>query len=118
MGGAVIEHRRQPAGRRPAILVLGLLASLTLPLRAADWEPARLVKNGEPETFGEFPESATAVRRMLGAALAAHDGARIRTALHTLAAMGYSPTQETMNLLFPYVPADEQASLAQRFAAN
>ena len=95
-----------------------LLAVSASALAAADWAPARTAKSAGPEALGQFPDSASAVRRMLAAANAAHDGARVRAGLRTLAGLGYSPSRATTDLLFPYLPEAEQAALARRFAAN
>jgi sugar lactone lactonase YvrE len=114
----VNDRKRQRVEARPASILLCLLLALAPPLSAADWEPARILKGGGPETLASFPESASVVRRQLAAALEAHDGARIRAGLGVLADMGYAPSRETMDLLSPYLPNDERAALARRFAAN
>ena len=110
--------RRQHRGAVKAILAWYLLAALAPPPGAADWEPARLPLTGGPGTIAAFPDSASAIRRTLAAAHAAHDAARLRTGLDALARLGYAPSEETIRLLFPYLSARAQAGLARRFAAN
>lgn len=112
------DGKRQRRAAGPAILLFVLVMLPALPLRAADWAPAQIAKGGGPEALAQVPESATAVRQELAAALAVHDRARVRAGLRALADFGYAPTQATIDLLFPYLPADEQADLARRFAAN
>ncbi|MGE0180203.1 MAG: hypothetical protein AB7O91_10340 [Sphingomonas sp.] len=55
---------------------------------------------------------------MLAAALAAQDGLRIVLGLGGLAELGYAPSEETLRLLAPHVPAEEMAALRLRFDAN
>jgi sugar lactone lactonase YvrE len=114
-----MNGRRQRAGIGPAFLALFLIATPALPLAAAgDWAPAQILKSGGADALRRFPESASAVRRMLAAAHAAHDAARVRAGLHALARMGYAPSRATIDLLSPYLAPEEQAGLARRFAAN
>ncbi len=83
--------------------------------REAPWptpvaDPAQLIN--------DFPDSASVLRRQLAAANDARDGETVRTGLTRLAALGYAPSQQTIDLLAPYLPAPEMATLRQRFAAN
>lgn len=112
------DKKRQRLEACPALLVFLLVIALALPVRAADWAPAQLAKSAGPEAIGQFPDSASAVRRMLAAAHAAHDGARVRAGLDALAGLGYAPSRQTLDLLFPYLQESDQAELARRFAAN
>ena len=66
----------------------------------------------------DFPDSASVVRRQLAAANDAHDGAAVQAGLTRLAALGYAPSQQTLDLLAPYLPAPDMTALRQRFAAN
>jgi hypothetical protein len=66
----------------------------------------------------DFPDSASVLRRQLGAANDARDGAAVRAGLARLAAMGYAPGQQTLDTLAPFVPDAEMTTLRQRFAAN
>ena len=108
----------RPRFAGPFVLACCLLVAAAPSPHAADWAPAELVRSGDAAALAAFPESATAVRRMLAAAHAAQDAARIRTGLEALAAMGYAPTRATLDLLLPFVPEAERAGLLRRFAAN
>jgi hypothetical protein len=66
----------------------------------------------------DFPDSASVLRRQLGAANDARDGEAVRAGLTRLAALGYAPGQQTLDTLAPWLPAAEMAALRQRFAAN
>lgn len=102
-----------------------LLASCTAPMaggtaggsasREAAWptpvaDPAQLIN--------DFPDSASVLRRQLAAANDARDGETVRAGLTRLAAMGYAPSQQTLDTLAPYVPDADMTALRQRFAAN
>ena len=83
--------------------------------REAPWptpvaDPAQLTN--------DFPDSASVLRRQLGAANDARDGAAVRAGLTRLAALGYAPSQQTLDTLAPYLPDAEMAALRLRFAAN
>jgi len=83
--------------------------------REAPWptpvaDPAQLTN--------DFPDSASVLRRQLGAANDARDGAAVRAGLARLAALGYAPDQQSIDTLAPYVPDTEMAALRLRFAAN
>jgi hypothetical protein len=73
-------------------------------------DPAQLIN--------DFPDSASVLRRQLAAANDARDGAVVRTGLTRLAALGYAPSQQTLDTLAPYLPDAEMTALRQRFAAN
>lgn len=77
---------------------------------AGDAEPAALALL--------FPQSATVERQSLAAAHRAGDAAAVRAGLGRLAALGYAPSEQTMILLAPHVPAAEMETLRRRFAAN
>jgi hypothetical protein len=66
----------------------------------------------------QFPESASAIRRLLVAAHEAGDSDRVRAGLDRLAAIGSSLSPESIGLLARHVPAEELAALRQRFEAN
>jgi hypothetical protein len=66
----------------------------------------------------DFPDSASVLRRQLGAANDAHDAEAVRTGLQRLAVLGYAPSQQTLDTLAPYVPDAEMIALRQRFGAN
>ena len=83
--------------------------------REAPWptpvaDPAQLTN--------DFPDSASVLRRQLGAANDARDGAAVRAGLTRLAALGYAPSQQTLDTLALYLPDAEMAALRLRFAAN
>ena len=95
-----------------------LLAACTLPSRHAT-EAAWPTPTLEPaELVASFPDSASVQRRQLSAAHDARDAAAVRTGLQRLAAMGYAPSQDTLNILAVYLPEAEMTALRQRFGSN
>jgi sugar lactone lactonase YvrE len=100
-----------------AALAVLLLAGCAAPIaqRGPDWpafaeDPAALAV--------QFPDSASAARRLLAATHQAGDSASVRAGLARLAASGYAPSQATIDTLAPHVPESEMAALRLRFAAN
>jgi hypothetical protein len=85
------------------------------PPREASWPTPTLESS---ELLVSFPDSASIQRRQLSAAQEARDAAGVRTGLERLAAMGYAPGQQTIDLLAPWLPAPDMATLRQRFSAN
>jgi hypothetical protein len=98
-----------------AILLLAACAPVARPGDEAGWPTPTLVP---AELVASFPDSASVQRRMLSDAHDARDATAVRTGLQRLAAMGYSPSQDTLNTLAPYLAEPEMIALRQRFAAN
>lgn len=96
-----------------------LLAACAAPAAREETAPGWPTPTLEPsELVASFPDSASVQRRQLAAAHDARDAAGVRAGLARLAALGYAPGQQTIDLLSTYVPDEETAQLRQRFAAN
>ena len=96
-----------------------LLAACAAPMGRVANEPVWPTPTLEPaELLASFPDSASVQRRQLSAAHEARDAAAVRTGLQRLAAMGYAPGQQTIDLLAVYLPEAEMTGLRQRFGAN
>lgn len=100
---------------------LGLAGFLLLALAApvASQAPSWPAGEAEPAALAPlFPQSATIQRQLLAAAHRAGDTAAVRSRLGRLATLGYAPSEQTMTLLAPHVPAAELEALRRRFEAN
>lgn len=96
-----------------------LLAACAAPAAREEAAPGWPTPTLAPaELAASFPESASVQRRQLSAAHDARDSAGVRSGLQRLAALGYAPGQQTLDLLSPYLPETEMAPLRLRFAAN
>jgi hypothetical protein len=96
-----------------------LLAACAMPVARPASEPMWPTPTLEPDALvASFPDSASVQRRQLSAAHDARDAAAVRTGLERLAAMGYSPGQQTLDTLAVYLPAAEMSALRQRFGSN
>lgn len=99
----------------------GLAACLLLALAApavsqpASW-PAGDAQPGALAPL--FPQSATVQRQLLAAAHQAGDASAVRAGLGRLAALGYAPTEQTLAVLAPHLPAAELEALRLRFESN
>ena len=98
-----------------SLLLAACAAPSGAPPREASWPTPTLESS---ELLVSFPDSASIQRRQLSAAQEARDAAGVRTGLERLAAMGYAPAQQTIDLLAPWLPAPDMATLRQRFSAN
>jgi sugar lactone lactonase YvrE len=105
------------------LLLLGLL--LCASPAAAQPGPPWAIPDGNLRTpigltalADRFPDSATLVRRMLSAAHQTGDSARVLAGLERLAALGYAPNAETLELLSPHVPRTEMETLRDVFEFN
>ena len=95
-----------------------LLAACAAPMTRPG-EPMWPTPTLEPDALvASFPDSASVQRRQLSAAHDARDAAAVRAGLERLAAMGYAPSQQTLDTLAVYLPEAEMTALRQRFAAN
>lgn len=103
--------------RRLAALALLLLAGCAAPI--AERGPAWPAFAEDPAALAaQFPDSASVRRRLLATVHQAGDSEAVRAGLARLAASGYAPGQQTIDLLAPHVPEAEMATLRLRFAAN
>lgn len=113
----VRRARRCGSAAVPGLALLVAACAAPTARRAA--EPNWPTPTLEPaELAASFPDSASVLRRRLAAAHEARDAEAVRTGLQRLAAMGYRPSAQTLDLLSVYVSADEMTSLRQRFGAN
>ncbi len=96
-----------------------LLAACALPSARNSAEAAWPTPTLAPaELVASFPDSASVQRRQLSDAHDARDAAAVRAGLQRLAAMGYAPSQDTLNTLGVYLPEAEMVALRQRFSSN
>ena len=96
-----------------------LLAACAMPPARPASEPMWPTPTLEPDALvASFPDSASVQRRQLSAAHDARDAAAVRAGLERLAAMGYAPSQDTLNTLAVYLPEAEMTALRQRFGSN
>jgi hypothetical protein len=98
-----------------SLLLAACAAPSGAPPREASWPTPTLESS---ELLVSFPDSASIQRRQLSAAQEARDATGVRTGLERLAAMGYAPGQQSLDLLAPYLPAPDMATLRQRFSVN
>jgi sugar lactone lactonase YvrE len=116
------------AARRAAFLAALLAGSGTLAFAeppadrcaAETWEPARILEaaHGDPAALDLFPESASAIRRLLAAAHSTGDSARIRAGAARLAEMGYALAPHTLDQLAVHFTPGQAAALRQGYEAN
>jgi sugar lactone lactonase YvrE len=84
------------------------------------WEPARILAEAADEAVAleRFPESASALRRRIGAAHRDGDSARVRAAMTRLADMGYTLSPQSLDQLAAHFDLEQVAAIRSRFDAS
>jgi hypothetical protein len=107
--------------RRATLILIALLVGGPAAAQLPAWEiPQGNLRTAPALSLlaASFPDSAAMQRRILAAAHQAGDSARVLAALERLAALGYAPTQQTMDQLRPHLSGGSASALDARFQAN